>query len=122
MKKYDELYELNKVPDSVLLKLSQQEVGELKSLVDELQYKIEELTKQIQAQTDSFQEACRKCDKETRKEIRREELYKNALLRNTQQQNRIRQMRTNNDLILVQCSKLERRIAELEQELRKYKQ
>ena len=116
--KDEEKYGLSKVPDSVLLKLSQQEVGELKALVDELQYKVDELTK-LNQQQKAQQVACRECNKETRLIVRREEMFKNITAHNDNLKARIKKMRENFDKLLARCCKLEQRIAELEQLLQK---
>ena len=109
-----EIYGLSKIPDSVLLKLSQQEVGELKSLIDELQYKVEEMTKLNQMQQ-AQQAVCCECNKDARLIVRREELYKNITAQNAELRSQIKKMRENTDRLLARCYKLEQRITELEQ-------
>lgn len=117
MGKDTEIFGLGKVPDSALLKLSQQEVGQLKSYIDELQYEIEELKKANEELASEFKSKCQKCDQEARKELRKDELYKLSLERNLQLRKDKKKLIAEKESVIYQKIKLEQRITELEQKL-----
>lgn len=87
-----DLHPMEKIPLDELFKLSRREVGELKSYIDELEYKIKDLEKDIEEKE--------KLSHEDKKELKKDKFYQEIKVQSQQKDLAIKELKRQNDFLL----------------------